>query len=159
VPGTDITAYRDERDPLWRLVPAHFNLNICLGRLHVLVESNDPWLLGTLANMDMEKSSNAEPTFLWRVIRDPEAGGEIEPATVLEDGDLSFLRMGWGVFAGVDKERRELLGFVGTSVSEQVFRDFVVRAFVELTLHAANSGARIAPSGLELALVRGKGNV
>ena len=158
MPGTEINAYLDERDPLWRLAPAHFNQKICIGRLHVLVESNDPRLLGILANMDLEKFSNAEPTFLWKLIRDPEAGGEIELAAVLVDRDLSFLRMGLGVFAGVDKERRELLGFVGTSVSDQAFREFVVRAFVELTLDPTNDGARIAPSGWELALVRGNGN-
>jgi hypothetical protein len=154
----EMNAYHDLRDPLWRLAPTPFNLKMSIGRLVVLVESNDPQVLVNLAKMNSQKSSNAEPAFLWRIIRDPEAEDEIEPVALIVDGDLSFLKMGTGIFAGVDEERRELLGFMGTGVSDHAFLECVAPLFVQLTLDAARNGARRAMGALEFALARDNGN-
>jgi hypothetical protein len=156
--GAELSSYHDSCDPLWRLAPTPLNLRICIGRLAVLVESNDHKLLANLAEMNAEKSSNAGSTFLWRIIRDPETGGEIEPVTLIVDGDLSFLKMGTGVFAGVDKERKELLGFVGTGVSECAFQESVAPLFVQLTMEAVRDGAHNPTAKMELALARGNAN-
>ena len=158
MPNTELNAYHDARDPLWRLAPTPFQCKLRIGRLPVLVESNDPQRLAALSKMNSEKSSSAEPIFLWRIISDPKAGGEIEPVARIVDGDLSFLKMGTGVFAGADKERKELLGFVGTGVSDRAFQEFVLPLFAQLTLEAAKGGAPNSMGALELAHARGNGN-
>jgi len=158
VSNFELNPYHDPRDPLWRLAPTPFHWKLHIGRLSLLVESNDPRLLATLSKMNPEKSSNDEPAFLWRIIRDPEAGDEIEPVSLIVDGDLNFLKMGTGVFAGVDRERKELLGFVGMGVSDCAFQESVAPLFVQLTLEAVNDDAHDATGKMEPALARGSVN-
>jgi hypothetical protein len=156
MPDTSITAYQDPLDVLRRFAPTPFHLRVCVGRLRVRVESNDPRILAILAKMTPEKTADTEQTFLWRIIRDPENAGGIEPAAIFVDGALSILKLGSGVFAGVDGEHRELLGFVGTGVCDHAFGETVVPLFVQLTLDAARGGAGMGAA--EFALTRGYGN-
>jgi hypothetical protein len=153
-----ITAYHDARDPLWRFAPTPFSLRMCIGRMPVLVESNDPQILAILAKAIPETSAEGEYAFLWKIIRDAETARGIEPATILVDGDLSFLKMGPEVFAGVDREHRELLGFVGTGVCDHAFEEAVLPLFVQLTLEALEDGARAGAGAAEFAFARGNGN-
>lgn len=158
MPDTRVAAYNDLRDPLWRLGPTPFSLRMCLGRLRVRLESNDPQILTILAKMMPEKSTDLDHTYLWRIIRDLEASGGIEPATILVDGDLTFLKMGPGVFAGVDRQQRELLGFVGTGVCDNALEQTVFPLFVQLTLGAAKDGATMGEGAAEFAHAQGNGN-
>ncbi len=158
MPDTGIAAYNDLRDPLWRLAPTPFSVRACIGRLRVRVECNDPQIFASLAKLIPDVSMKIEDEFLWRIIRDPEAAGDIESVAIVVDGDLTFVKMGSGVFAGVDKERKELLGFVGMGVCEHELEEVVLPLFVQITLDATEDGTRGAALAVELAPTRGNGN-
>ncbi len=136
MPISRIEPYDDPLDVLWRHVPTPFQAMVFLDQFPVLVESNDPQITSLVTDMTGGKSGQAVPPFLWRIVRDVDSLGSVQPALVLTHGDLTFANMGAAMTVGVDRARRELLVYVGAAVGKQTLKESVLPLLIRLTLDA-----------------------
>jgi hypothetical protein len=150
--------YRDSLDLLWRFVPTPFRSEIHVGHLRVQIESNDLEIPQILCETNRREFTETECTFLWKIIRDPEIAGGLEAATILTDGDMSFLKMGLAVQAAMDREQRELLAFVGTGVCVRAFKESVAPLLVRLTLGLLEGVVDTEVGPADFAFTQGNGN-
>jgi hypothetical protein len=153
-----IDTYSDPLDLLWRFAPTPYVSAFHVGDFHVRVESNDPAILALLSQTQCREPVLNDCTFLWRIISDSAVAGGAESATILADGDVTFVNMGPAFLVAVDRQRKELLGFVGTGVSNSEFEEMIVPLLVRLTLHDSNDAISARDVAVELALIQGQGN-
>jgi hypothetical protein len=129
-----------------------------MGYLPVQSESNDPEIVAIMVEIAQGIAEESERAFLWRIVRDPDSLGGIQPPTILTQGDLSFVSMGTTLLVGVDRERRELLGFVGAGVGRNAFKESVFPLLMRLTLDAAGSSAPAENGRAEVICAEGNGD-
>lgn len=158
MPKVEIVPHRDPLDLLWRFVPTPYASRICVGSMTVRIESNDPTLLAILHEITGGQTRKAECTFLWRIVRDAEVRAGTGPPTIITDGDLTFVNMRPALLASVDREHRELLGFVGTGVSNRELKDSVAPLLGQLTLDAREGRGPLRNASVELAATQGNGH-
>lgn len=158
MPKVDIVPHRDPLDLLWRFVPTPYASRICVGTMTVRVESNDPGLLAILCETAGGQTRRAECEFLWRIVRDAEVPAGTGPSTIFTDGDLTFVSMGPAFIASVDRGHSELLGFVGTGVSDRELEDSVAPLLGQLTLDAREGGGPLRNTSVALAVTQGNGH-
>jgi hypothetical protein len=128
-----VAPYRNPLDVLWRAVPTPFRAEMRLAGRRIAVESNDPAIL-VLLPTPPDAAPSGESDFLWRVVRDAEASGALEPGVAFDDGPLSLVTMGSALTIAVDHERNELLAFVGASVPLTIFSALALPLFEKMTL-------------------------
>jgi hypothetical protein len=153
-----IDTYSDPLDLLWRFVPTPHVSAFHVGDFRVCVESNYPAILGLLDQTQCREPVVNDCTFLWRIIRDSAVAGGTAPPAILADGDLTFVNMGPAFLVAVDRQRKELLGFVGTGVSNSEFEETVVPLLVRLTLNDSDDATRADDGAVELAPTQGQGD-
>ena len=137
-----VAPYRNPLDVLWRGVPTPFRAEVQLARRCVAVETNDPALLAQFP-VGIVSTENAVQTresgFLWRIVRDEEAPGAVEPCVAFAEGPLTFVAMGSSLTVAVDHERNELIAFVGGVISPAEFAATALPLFEKLTLGGRGS--------------------
>ena len=82
---------------------------------------------------------NADRDFEWILIRDEDASGPLQLPVMFTCGLLTIVQMGSACVAGVDRERRELVGFIGSEVHARAHQEFLVPLFCRLTNEVALS--------------------
>jgi hypothetical protein len=137
-----VAPYRNPLDVLWRGVPTPFRAEVQLARRCVAVETNDPALLaqfpvGTVSTENAAQTRESD--FLWRIVRDEEAPGTVEPCVAFAEGPLTFVAMGSSLTVAVDHERNELIAFVGRMISHTEFAATALPLFEKLTLGGRGS--------------------
>ena len=104
-------------DLLRRFVPAPHVCNVFVGDTCARLETNDPSIVAAMPSVTASSSyENAEVSYFWKLIRDDEApcgGGEV---TIFSSGPLTTLLLGTGTVIVIDRERREVLGFIASDV-------------------------------------------
>lgn len=158
MPELQIDAYSDPLDLLWRFAPTPYVSAFHVGDLRVRVESNDPAILALLAKTLQREPTENDCTFLWKIIRDSGVAGGTESTSILEDGDLTFVNMGPPFLAAVDRQCKELLGFVGTGVSDRELEETIVPMLVRLTLNGSRKPTNADDRAAERALTQGQSN-
>jgi len=126
---------------LWRSVPTPFRAEVRLLDLRITVETNDTALLTQLADARIAADGAAdlsESDFLWRIVRDGEAPGGLEPVVALEEEPLHVVTMGSSLMVAADRERKELLAFIGGAISPGQFASLALPLFGRLTLGECN---------------------
>jgi hypothetical protein len=96
------------------------------------VETNDFTLLPALP-LDTEWDEIRMPSFEWKLIRDLDAPGQLEEPLLLMSGKLTVVSMGTACLLGLDRERGELLCFIGAEVDAGAFQASLVPLFCQLT--------------------------
>lgn len=137
----EIAPYRNPLDVLWRGVPTPYKADVRVAQMCISVECNDPALLGCISRRSASSVAQGKSKFLWRIVRDDEAPGEIEPAISLKNGPVTFAAMSAALTVGVDSDRKELLAFVGGSVDTKGFNETVFPMFEKMTLDAVATQA------------------
>ena len=112
-------------DLLQRFVPTPLKPVYQFGATQALVQTNDFSLLPP-ASFAATLASNARHDFEWVLIRDEESSGP--------------LQMGSACMAGVDKQRRELVAFIGCEVHARAHQEYLVPLFCRLTNEVALNG-------------------
>jgi len=137
--------YRNPLDVLRRGVPTPYKAEVRIAEVGVSAESNDPAVLATLARTATSVVESGESKFCWRIVRDDEAPGTIEPPVTIRTGALTVATMSGAVIVAVDSDRRELLAFIGPSVDARAFEEIAFPLFRSMMLDAfgmdADSGA------------------
>jgi hypothetical protein len=121
----DSLDYRDPLDMLRRFIPTPHRANYRMGAVQVAVETNDFTLLPFLPSAE-EPGESVEHLFEWKLVRDRDVAGLLEEPVFLTSGTLTVVRMGAACLLGLDHQRHELLGFVGSGVDAPTFQEFLV---------------------------------
>jgi hypothetical protein len=107
-------------DLLRRFVPARHVSNVLAGDTSVRLETNDPSIIEAMAKITaLPSQENGGHSYFWRLIRDEETPCGGQEVTILSSGPLSTFLLGVGTMIVVDRERREVLGFIAADVGEK----------------------------------------
>jgi hypothetical protein len=131
----DSTNYVDPLDVLRRFIPTPLKAVYRIGSVRVIVETNDFTLLPILP-LDAEMDDSGEASLDWKLVRDPDARGLLETPVFLSSGTLTVVEMGTACLVGLDHERRELLGFMGSDVDARTYQEFLVPFLCRMTNEA-----------------------
>lgn len=139
----DVSRAHDPLDLLRRFTPTPLKATYRIGAIRVVVETNDFALLPTMrleAECDEPETLSVE----WKLVRDAGARAPLEPSTVLTAKTLTVVAMGSACILGLDRERHELVGFIGAAVDSRTFQEFLVPHLIRLTNESVH-GDRNAP--------------
>lgn len=135
--------YADPLDLLRRFIPTPLRTLYRVAGIHVTVRTNDITLLPLLPfEADLEKPGINN--FEWKLIRDADCQGLLEPPMYITSGALTVVGMGPACLTGVDREKRELLAFIGTAIDARTHQDVLIPLFSELTAEMFFASATLA---------------
>jgi hypothetical protein len=124
-------SYANPLDLLRRFVPTPLKAEVRLGTANVVLETNDLSFLPSLSRLDAGESGAASCS--WKIVRDVDARGMTGETTILMAGNVIVYSMGPACLIGADRERREILAFVGRDVDAHSFQQSIVPALCRLT--------------------------
>lgn len=110
-----------------------------IGNSCAQLETNDQLLASTIQRATVYcETEHAEETSHWKLIRDEQAPCGGREVSVLSAGPIGMLLVGAGTVIAVDRERREVLGFIAPDISGEEFIDFVLPLILKLLQPQAN---------------------
>jgi len=124
-------SYTDPLDLLHRFVPTPLRAEIHLELANVVLETNDLSFLLLLPHSTAGEISSTP--CLWKIVRDVDVRGTTAEASILMAGNLIFYSMGPACLMGADRERREILAFIGRDVDAHSFQQSILPALCRLT--------------------------
>jgi hypothetical protein len=127
-------------DLLRRFAPTPYFADVVLEGIPLAVQTNDSQIITEMqTGRSHEVNLQLPRAALVRVVRDHDAPDENSEITVLSAGPLVTLLVGTGTTLALDCERRELLGFLSSSVSpERLVRELLpilLKRFSSFVLH------------------------
>lgn len=125
------TSYKDPLDLLRRFTPTPLKLQIYLEFANISLETNDLRFLSSLFQIAVREPSSA--SCLWRIVRDLDVRGAIIEASIVMAESLIIYSMGPACLIGADRERGEILAFIGWDVDASVFQESILPALIRLT--------------------------
>jgi hypothetical protein len=109
-------------DLLRRFVATPHSSVFRVGSTNVRLETNDPTLANTIQKATVCRvKSVAQEDSDWKLIRDKQAPCGGREISVLSTGPIGTVLLGRGTFIAVDRERREVLGFIAPDISGEEF--------------------------------------
>jgi hypothetical protein len=125
MPLHNFSTYADPLDLLRRFVPAPLKAMYRIGATRVMVQTNDFTLLPTaLLGAGFDKAGGWDVE--WKLVRDADSVGPLATPRFLTSEALTVVEMGNACMVGVDRERRELLAFIGRDVDARTYQEFLV---------------------------------
>jgi len=124
-------SYANPLDLLRRFVPTPLKAEVRLGTANVVLETNDLSFLPSLSRLDAGES--CAESCSWKIVRDVDARGMTGETTILMAGNVTVYSMGPACLIGADRERREILAFIGRDVDAHSFQQSIVPALCRLT--------------------------
>ena len=124
-------SYGNPLDLLRRFAPTPLKADVRLEIANVLLETNDLSFLEWLSRLDAGESS--AKSCLWKIVRDVDVRGVTGETTILMAGNVIVYSMGPACLIGADRERREILAFLGRDVDAHSFQESVLPALCRLT--------------------------
>jgi hypothetical protein len=144
---TSPSNYRNPLDLLRRFVPTPLRTRFRFGRIAVLVDTNDFSLLPMLP-LDSASEDFDTFAFRWKLVRDSDVFGHLQEPLVLHTGELTIVGMGPACLLGLDRQRRELFGFIGADVGTKAFQEFLVPFLCRLSTEATEPNLRQISEGI-----------
>lgn len=120
-------------DLLQRFVPVPHACSLIAGDIHLQLETNDPSIVTAMRSVASPASKNEKASYSWKLIRDNKAPRGRREVTILTSGALSTLLLGAGTIIAIDRQRREVLGFIASDVSAQEFVTILLPLITELS--------------------------
>ena len=136
MPAHEIVSYRNPLDLLRRFVPTPVSTHVHLEFANVLLETNDLSFFPSLSLLNPSTSSaslSSSQPCLWKIIRDVDVRLKIAEASIVMAGSLIVYSMGPACMIGADRERKEILAFVGLEVDARIFQESILPALCRLT--------------------------
>ena len=138
MPSRESLDYSDPLDLLRRFIPSPLKFTCRIGTVHILVCTNDITLLPILP-VQWYPNVPDRHAMEWKLIRDVDSRGPLQPPIVLASRDLTIITMGPACLLGFDRKSRELLGFVGADVDLYAYRKTVRPVLHQITQNAFTS--------------------
>jgi hypothetical protein len=102
-----------------------------VGGLRLRIRSNDSLLLRTL--VDFGESPPSEVCDLtWIIICDPELPSLLADPLVFESGPVVFLSFGRACFLAFHSDRKEIVGFIASGISEKDLAESILPTVLEV---------------------------
>jgi hypothetical protein len=127
----ELVSYRDPLDLLRRFAPTPLQAHVYLEFANVLMETNDLSFLSSLSQLGVREPSSQ--TCLWKMVRDVDVRGAIVEASIVMAGSLIVYSRGPACLIGADRERGEILAFIGRDVDARPFQDAILPTLIRLT--------------------------
>jgi hypothetical protein len=127
----ELVSYRDPLDLLRRFAPTPLKAQVYLEFANVSMETNDLSFFSSLSKLGVREPSS--PTCLWKIVRDVDVRGAIVEASIVMAGSLILYSMGPACLIGADRERGEILAFIGRDVDARPFQDSILPTLIRLT--------------------------
>ena len=120
-------------DLLRRFVAAPNSFVFRIGSTYARLETNDPTLADTILNATVcREHSDAQEDSDWKLIRDKQAPCGGKEISVLSAAPLGTVLLGPGTVIAVDRERREVLGFIASDISGEEFTGIALPLILSL---------------------------
>jgi hypothetical protein len=133
--GRDISLQADPPDLLRRFVRTPFKAIYRTGNVEILVQTNDITLLPSFP-LETNLAASGEQMFEWKLVRDLDTPGQLESPVFLETEVMTIVQMGPACLLALDRERRELLGFIGSEIDRPTHHAFLVPLLHRMTNEA-----------------------
>jgi hypothetical protein len=146
VSAPELKSYREPLDLLRRFSPTPLRMPVLLPFATVELETNDLSLFPNLVSMDSRSNgirtqqtsgeyltAPAAHACLWKIVRDVDVRGKTAEASIVMAGSLIIYTMGPACLMGADRDRNEILGFIGRDVDTSVFQDCILPTLLRLT--------------------------
>ncbi len=133
----EISCVQDPLDVLRRFTPTPLKATYRIGAIRVVVETNDFALLPTL-RLEAECDEPQKLSLEWKLVRDTDVRAPLETPIFLTTKTLTVVAMGSACILGLDRERHELLGFIGTAVDGRTFQEFLMPHLIRMTNEAVH---------------------
>jgi hypothetical protein len=131
MPTLESVSYTDPLDLLRRFAPTPLKAQVHLELATVVLETNDLSFLPLLPHSHAGEISSTP--CLWKLVRDVDVRGTTVEPSILMAGNLIVYCMGPACLIGADRERREILAFIGRDVDAYSFQQFILPALCRLT--------------------------
>ena len=111
-----------------------------IGSTYARLETNDPTLNDTIQSATVcRENSKAQEDSDWKLIRDEQAPCGGKEVRVLSATPIGTVLLGPGTVIAVDRERREVLGFIAPDISGEEFAAIVLPLILDLLDSTANT--------------------
>jgi hypothetical protein len=115
----------DPLDLLRRFVATPLRAMYRISGTRVMLQTNDFALLPTaLLGASCDRAAGWD--FEWKLVRDRDSRGPLATPRFLTSEALTVVEMGNACMVGMDRERRELLAFIGRDVDARTYQEFLV---------------------------------
>ena len=137
----EIASYRDPLDLLRRFAPTPLKTHVQLDFATVLLETNDLSFFPSPLQPQEQSSRSPLPSAnsahamqcLWKIVRDVDVHHKITETSIVMAGSLIVYSMGPACVIGADRERKEILAFIGLEVDVRAFQESILPALHRLT--------------------------
>jgi hypothetical protein len=126
----EFSHYSDPLDLLRRFIQTPMKATYRLDGARVGVETNDCTLLPELP---LDTDLTGPFAFEWKLIRDADSPGLLEPPMFLTSATLTVVAMGTACLLGVDHEAHKLFAFIGTDIDVLTFQKYLVPFLCRMT--------------------------
>jgi hypothetical protein len=123
--------YNDPLDLLRRFAPTPLKAEVNLEIANVVLETNDLSFLPSLSGLSSTEISTK--SCIWKIVRDVDVRGTTIEASIVMAGNLIVYSMGPACLIGADRERSEILAFIGRDVDTHSFQEVILPALCRLT--------------------------
>ena len=124
-------SYSDPLDLLRRFAPTPLKTQVPLVVATILLETNDLSFLSLLSQLAVREPSSQ--SCRWKIVRDVDVRGMTTEASIVMAGSLIVYSMGPACLIGADRERGEILAFLGRDVDARVFQESILPSLLRLT--------------------------
>jgi hypothetical protein len=129
--NSEPVSYSDPLDLLRRFAPTPLKAVVYLEFANILLETNDLSFLPSLSLLGVPAASSQ--SCLWKIIRDVDVRGATTEVSIVMAGSLIVYSMGPPCLIGADRQRGEILAFIGRDVDARLFQESILPALVRLT--------------------------
>lgn len=113
---------------------------LCIGDTCARLETNDLILASTIQGAIVcQEKSDAQEDSDWKLIRDEQAPCGGREVSVLSADPIGTILLGLGTIVAVDRERREVLGFIAPDISGEEFAAIALPLILKLLDSTANT--------------------
>jgi hypothetical protein len=141
VSASELVSYRDPLDLLRRFAATPLQTRVRLDFANVLLETNDLSFLPSFSLLSSSDSSPSPQSCLWKIVRDVDVRHKTTEASIVMAGNLIVYSMGAACVIGADRERKEILAFIGLEVDADIFQKSILPALCRLTEFVMRRGA------------------
>jgi hypothetical protein len=152
----EITSYRDPLDLLHRFAPTPLKVNVPLEFARVTLETNDLSFFPEAGSQASDASSHTAnpgdplpPACLWKILRDLDTRQPLAEPAIVMSGNLITYTMGPACLIAADRERKEVLAFIGIAADARIFRETIFPALCRLTEFVIRSSEPTVAHALE----------
>jgi hypothetical protein len=130
---SSVAAYCDPLDLLRRFAATPQKARITFESACVMLETNDLSLFPSSISHSLTALDPTLPSCCWKVVRDVDARQKFTEPSIVITGDLMVYSMGPACIIAADRDRKEIVAFIGAEIDSSCFRESILPTLLRLT--------------------------